>query len=161
MVSFIGNCSGKVDDKGRVVFPAVFKAAMSGEADQTLDTAADMRLVVRKDIYTDCLEIYTYSEWEQQAAAIRESLDIVFNREHAAFWRKYMSGCAVVEPDGKLGRISIPKELLETIGVIKEVVFAGVGYKIELWARERREAGLISDQQYEQTAVELSSSRKR
>lgn len=161
MVSFIGNSGGKVDDKGRIVFPAVFKAAMAAEADLNLDTDADMRLVVRKDIYTDCLEIYTYSEWEKQAAAIRESLDIVFNREHAAFWRKYMSGCAVVVPDGKLGRISIPKELLEAIGVIKEVIFAGVGYKIELWARERREAGLISDQQYEQTAVELSSSRKR
>jgi len=152
MVSFIGNSSAKVDDKGRVVFPVVFKAAL-GEA--------DMRLVVRKDIYADCLEIYAYEEWEAQAAAIRGSLDIVFNREHAAFWRKYMSGCAVVEPDAKLGRISIPKELLEAIGVIKEVVFAGVGYKIELWAKERREAGLISEAQYERTAVELSASRKR
>lgn len=153
MVSFIGNISAKVDDKGRVVFPAVFKAE--------LESQADKRLLVRKDIYTDCLELYTYEEWEQQAAAIRASLDIVFNREHAAFWRKYMSGCAVVEPDAKLGRISIPKELLEAIGVTKEVVFAGVGYKIELWARERRDGGLISDEQYEQTAVELSSLHKR
>ena len=152
MVSFIGNSTAKVDDKGRVVFPAVFKAALE---------AADMRLVVRKDIYADCLEIYAYAEWEQQAAAIRGSLDIVFNREHAAFWRKYMSGCAVVEPDAKLARISIPKELLESIGVIKEVIFAGVGYKIELWAKERRDAGLISDEKYEQTAVELSSLHKR
>ena len=152
MVSFIGNSTAKVDDKGRVVFPVVFKAALE---------EADMRLVVRKDIYADCLEIYAYAEWEQQAAAIRGSLDIVFNREHAAFWRKYMSGCAVVEPDAKLGRISIPKELLESIGVIKEVIFAGVGYKIELWAKERREAGLISDEKYEQTAVELSSLHKR
>ena len=152
MVSFIGNSTAKVDDKGRVVFPAVFKAALE---------AADMRLVVRKDIYADCLEIYAYAEWEQQAAAIRGSLDIVFNREHAAFWRKYMSGCAVVEPDAKLARISIPKELLESIGVIKEVIFAGVGYKIELWAKERRDAGLISDDKYEQTAVELSSLHKR
>ena len=72
-----------------------------------------------------------------------------------------MSGCAVVEPDAKLGRISIPKELLESIGVIKEVIFAGVGYKIELWAKERRDAGLISDDKYEQTAVELSSLHKR
>ena len=152
MVSFIGNSTAKVDDKGRVVFPAVFKAALE---------AADMRLVVRKDIYADCIEIYAYAEWEQQAAAIRGSLDIVFNREHAAFWRKYMSGCAVVEPDAKLARISIPKELLESIGVIKEVIFAGVGYKIELWAKERRDAGLISDEKYEQTAVELSSLHKR
>lgn len=152
MVSFIGNSTAKVDDKGRVVFPVVFKAALD---------EADMRLVVRKDIYADCLEIYAYAEWEQQAAAIRGSLDIVFNREHAAFWRKYMSGCAVVEPDAKLGRISIPKELLESIGVIKEVIFAGVGYKIELWAKERRDAGLISDEKYELTAVELSSLHKR
>ena len=70
-----------------------------------------------------------------------------------------MDGCAAVTPDEKYGRLSIPKELLDAIGVTKEVVFAGVGYKIELWAKEHRAEGLISEQEYEATAVELSSQR--
>ena len=70
-----------------------------------------------------------------------------------------MDGCAAVIPDEKYGRLSIPKELLDSIGVTKEVVFAGVGFKIELWAKERREEGLISEKEYKATAVELSSQR--
>lgn len=157
MVNFFGIGSGKLDDKGRIVLPAVFKSALAAEAKD--GQAPDMRLMVRKDIYAGCLEIYTWAEWERLAGEIRSRLDIVFNKAHAAFWRKYMDGCAAVTPDEKYGRLSIPKELLDAIGVTKEVVFAGVGYKIELWAKERRAEGLISEQEYEATAVELSSQR--
>ncbi len=43
---------------------------------------------------------------------------------------------ALVEPDEKFGRISIPKRLLDQIGVSKEVLFAGGDHKIEVWAKE-------------------------
>lgn len=151
MTGFFGKGTGKKDDKGRLVLPAVFKAALAPLEDKTL--------VVKKDIYADCLEMYTFEEWQRQAEGIRASLDIVFNREHAAFWRRYMSDCATVVPDDKFGRITIPGELLDKIGVNKEVVFAGVGYKIEVWAKERREAGLISDNEYQLTAEKLSHER--
>ncbi len=104
MVTFIGEYSGKIDDKGRVVFPSPFKSLMPSEGDQ--------RLVVKKDIFEDCLEMYTFEEWERQSEEVKSKLNI-FNRAHAAFWREYMRDRAVVEPDAKLGRISIPKKLLE------------------------------------------------
>ena len=63
---------------------------------------------------------------------------------------------AIVEPDGKVGRISIPKKLLEAIGVNKEVVFSGNDYKIEIWAREKFEAARISNDQYISLAGMLS-----
>ena len=59
MVNFLGKAYSKVDDKGRIVFPAVFKKAMY-EAGVT-----DMRLLVKKDVYANCLEVYTYAEWER------------------------------------------------------------------------------------------------
>lgn len=68
--------------------------------------------------------MYTYEEWEKQSAEVRSHLNFLI-RDHAAFWREYMRDRAIVEPDGKLGRISIPRKLLEAIGVQKEVVFAG------------------------------------
>ena len=117
-----------MDDKGRVVFPSAFKSLMPPEG--------DLRFVVRKDIFEECLEMYTFDEW-----------------------REYMRNRAIVEPDGKLGRISIPKKLLESIGVTKEVVFSGNDYKIEIWSKEKYEASEISKAEYIAIAGRLSQKR--
>ena len=83
MVKFIGEYTGKIDDKGRVVFPSSFKSLMSAGCD------GDMRLVVRKDIYEPCLEMYVYEEWQRQSEEVREKLNF-FDASHARFWRAYM-----------------------------------------------------------------------
>ena len=150
MITFIGEYTSKIDDKGRVVFPAPFKSLMPAEG--------DMRFVVKKDIFTPCLEMYTFEEWERQSEQVKSKLNI-FNRSHAAFWREYMRGRAVVEPDPKLGRVSIPKKLLESIGVTKEVVFSGNDYKIEIWAKENYEASEISNEEFLNIAGQLSQER--
>ena len=139
MVKFIGEYSGKVDDKGRIIFPSAFKALMPADG--------DMRFVIKKDIYEDCLEMYTYQEWERQSEEVKSKLNF-FNRKHAAFWREYMRNRAVVEPDSRLGRLSVPKKLLESIGVVKEVVFSGSDHKIEVWAKEKYEASSISGEEF-------------
>ena len=150
MVTFIGEYTVKVDDKGRMVFPSAFKGLLPSDGDQ--------RFVVKKDIFEDCLEMYTYEEWERQSGAVKSRLNF-FNRAHAAFWRKYMSERAVVEPDGKLSRLSVPRKLLEAIGVNKEVVFAGNDYKIEIWAKEKYEAATISNEEFLTIAGQLSSEK--
>ncbi len=139
MTTFIGEYTVKVDDKGRLVFPSAFKSVMpSGE---------DLRFVIKKDIFTDCLEMYTFREWERQSEEVKSRLNF-FNRKHALFWREYMRDRAIVEPDPKLGRISIPRKLLEAIGVNKEVVFAGNDFKIEIWAREKYSENVISGEEF-------------
>ena len=147
MLSFIGEYSAKIDDKGRVVFPSPLKNVMP--------EGGDMRFVVKKDIYGACLEMYPFEEWERQSKAVKASLNL-FNRKHAMFWREYMRGTRVVEPDSKVGRILIPKELLETIGANRELVFSGVDYKIEIWAKENYEASWISEEEYVAIAEGLS-----
>ena len=147
MMTFIGEYTAKTDDKGRIVFPSAFKSVLPAEG--------DMRFVLKKDIFEDCLEMYTYEEWERQSMEVKSKLNM-FNREHAAFWREYMRDRAVVEPDGKIGRLSIPKKLLESIGVTKEVVFSGNDYKIEIWAKEKFEASCISNDQYIALAEKIS-----
>ena len=147
MNTFIGEYTVKIDDKGRMVFPSAFKSLMSADG--------DMRFVIKKDIFEDCLEMYTFEEWEHQSSAVKSRLNF-FNRDHAMFWREYMRDRAIVEPDGKVGRISVPKKLLEAIGVNKEVVFSGNDYKIEIWAREKFEAARISNDQYISLAGMLS-----
>ena len=149
MVRFIGEHTSKVDDKGRVIFPAAFKSKMLAAGD-------DMRLVVRKENFSNCLEVYTYSEWERQSDNVLSKLNPAFNEKHAIFWRAYMRNRAVVEPDPKFGRISIPKKLLDMIGVTKEVVFYGNDFKLEIWAKEAYESIDISAQEFTTLAGQLS-----
>jgi hypothetical protein len=150
MITFIGEYGAKLDDKGRVVFPSAFKSLMPADG--------DLRFVIRKDIFEDCLEMYTFEEWQRRSEEVKSKLDL-FNKEHAMFWREYMRNRAIVEPDGKLGRITVPRKLLEAIGVTKEIVFSGNDYKIELWAKEKYEASEISNAEYIAIAGRLSQKR--
>lgn len=146
--TFIGDCLAKIDDKGRVVFPSSLKAQVP--------EGCGMHFVLHRDIYRKCLEMYTYEEWQVQADYIRSKLDLILNPDHARFWSKYMEESAVVVPDPKIGRISIPRNLQESAGLTKEVMFAGKGYKIEIWDKEEYESSRMSTEQYRALAKELS-----
>ncbi len=154
MIKFIGEYSAKIDDKGRLVLPSAFRAAMSAEAGDT-QGAANMQLVIKKDIYVPCLEVYTYEEWSRESEELKARLNFL-KRDDALFWRTYMRGRALVTPDSKLGRISIPKELLDSIGAVSEVVFCGNDHKIEIWSKENYEACAISDEEFTSLAEKLS-----
>ena len=101
--------------------------------------------------------MYTFEEWNAQSEKIKETLDF-FNPDHVTFWREYMRDCDIVEPDARLGRISISRDLLDAIGVTKEVEFFGIGFKIEIWAKEQFEQSRISNENY--VAIAKSLSRK-
>ena len=150
MVTFIGSYTSKMDDKGRLVFPSPLK--------NMLPEGSDMRFVVKKDIFSDCLEMYTFEEWARQSEEVRSRLDM-FNEDHARFWRAYMRDRDIVEPDAKFGRITISKELLDRIGVTKEVVFSGNDYKIEVWSKEKYEDSKISNEEFIAIAGKLPAAR--
>lgn len=148
--TFIGDFAAKMDDKGRVVFPAGLKALVAPEC--------EMKFVLHKDIYQNCLEMFTFEEWQQQAESIKSKLNF-FNPNHANFWRKYMQDSAVVVPDPKLGRISIPANLIEMSGFTKDVIFAGKGFKIEIWDAAAYREKEMSTSDYQALAQELSQQR--
>ena len=153
MVRFFGKATGKVDDKGRIVLPAIYRDALSREG------VKDMTLIVKKSVHGDCLNLFTRSEWERRSDIVLDGIDPELNPDHAAFWSKYNDGVYAIVPDGKLGRLNIPSELLQETGLTKDVVFAGVGYKIEIWPKERRESTLMSDEEFHQTATRLSEKK--
>lgn len=146
MIKFIGEYSAKVDDKGRVVFPSSLKSMLPPESDQ--------RFVIKKDLFFNCLEMYTYQEWIRESEEVKSRLNF-FKKEHALFWREFMRDRALVEPDIKLGRISIPKRLLEEIGVNKEVLFAGNDHKIEIWAKESYKEETLPSSDYSELAQKI------
>lgn len=146
MIKFIGEHTAKIDDKGRVVFPSSLKSLLLPESDQ--------RFVIKKDLFFNCLEMYTYQEWIRESEEVKARLNF-FNKEHAQFWREFMRDRALVEPDQKLGRISIPKRLLEQIGVDKEVLFAGNDHKIEIWAKESYKQEQLPGKDYSELAQKI------
>ena len=127
MAKFIGEYSVKIDDKGRMIFPSAFKSVFAPDE--------RLALVVKKDMFENCLQMYTYQQWEEESNEVRSKLNF-FKKEHSNFWREYMRDRAVVEPDEKLGRITIPKKILESIGAEKEMIFVGNDHKIEIWTKE-------------------------
>lgn len=150
MIKFIGEYSAKVDDKGRVVFPSGLKAQLPDSGH-----GSDCRFVVKKDLFEPCLEMYTFSEWERQSEELKSKINFL-NRNEAAFWREYTRHRAIVEPEAKLGRMSIPKTLLESIGAGRELVFCGNDHKIEIWSKEAYENSALSPETFISLAESIS-----
>ncbi len=153
MVRFFGKATGKVDDKGRVVLPAIFRDAMARGGSE------DMTLIIKKNVQQQCLDLFAYEEWVNRSDKVLEGLDPELNTEDADFWTKYNDGVFTLVPDGKLGRLNIPSELLESAGITKEVVFGGVGYKLQIWASGTREKDLLSDEKFKNAATRLSAKK--
>ncbi len=127
MATFIGDYSCKIDAKGRLIFPSAFKKQMP--------TASQDHFVVRRDIFEQCLVLYTSDDWEEQMNKIRSSIN-PYNREHNMFLRNFFKGTAELVLDSS-NRLLIPKRLLEIAGIKKEVVLAGQDGRIEIWASEK------------------------
>lgn len=146
MAKFIGEYCVKIDDKGRLIFPSAFKSVFAPQE--------PLSFVVKKNLFENCLDMYTYQEWEKESEKVKERLNF-FNKEHTQFWREYMRDRAMVEPDEKLGRISIPKKLLAEIGAEREIVFAGNDHKIEIWAKEVYNAKRMEQQDFVSLAEKI------
>ena len=129
MTNFIGDYRCKVDAKGRILFPAGLKKQLEENGNC---------FVIKKDLFEQCLVMYTSAEWERQNAAIRSQIN-PFNPEHNRFLRGFYSGTAEIELDNN-GRLLLPKRLLDEVGIDKDVVLSGQDTKIELWAESKYDA---------------------
>ncbi len=125
MTNFIGDHACKVDSKGRILFPAALKKQLAEGAGH---------FVIKKDLFENCLVIYTAQEWKTQNENIRNQLN-PFNKEHNRFLRGYSRGTAELSLDNN-GRLLVPKRLFNLAGISKEIVLSGQDAKIEMWAKE-------------------------
>ncbi|MDL2251705.1 division/cell wall cluster transcriptional repressor MraZ [Odoribacter sp. OttesenSCG-928-J03] len=145
MLSFIGEYTGKTDNKSRVVVPSAFRKEML-KAQQTV-------FVLRKNIFEACIDVYPLNEWELMVANMKSALNL-FDRKHATFFRAFYSGAQEVEMDGS-GRILLPKRLLDEIQVDKDMIFSGQDSKIEIWNPERYEGAKLSGEDFAAMTQEI------
>lgn len=138
MIRFLGNIEAKADEKGRVFIPAGFR--------KQLQAASEERLIMRKDVFQDCLVLYPESVWNEELNELRSRLN-KWNSKHQLIFRQFVSDVEVVTPDGN-GRILIPKRYQQICGIRGDVRFIGVDNKIEVWAKERTEQPFMSAEDF-------------
>lgn len=121
--SFIGDFDCRADAKNRVVLPSAFKHELEG--------GGGARLVIRKDIFEKCLNIYPYEVWEGMMADLRSRLN-PYDRRHAQFMREQQRSTSEAALDSN-GRLLLPQRLLDMVEAGKELTLLGVDDHIEVW----------------------------
>lgn len=127
---FSGRYEHTLDEKGRISLPVKFR--------DLLKIKYDERLVITT--MDGCLYCYPYEEWKllEEKAVNFELL----RPEDKNFMRLFFSGAMECTPD-KLGRILLPQTHREYAGIIKDVIFAGMLKRIEIWAKEKFDEKVI------------------
>ncbi len=124
MQTFIGNIEGRLDEKGRIFIPAVYRRILADEPSK--------RIVMRRDTDNECLMFYPESIWNGKVAQLRETLD-EWDPEDQLILMQFMADAEYMEMDGQ-GRILLQKKNLETIGAQQDVLFVGMMDRFALWA---------------------------
>ena len=144
MTRFLGNIEAKTDAKGRVFIPATFR--------KQLQATSEERLVLRKDVFQDCLVLYPESVWFQTQNELRRRLN-KWNAQQQAVFRQFVSDAEVVMPDAN-GRILIPRRYLLMAGIQSDVRFIGMDETIEIWAKERADAPFMEAEDFSRALQE-------
>ena len=145
MIRFLGNIEAKTDTKGRVFIPASFR--------KQLQAVSEERLVLRKDVFQDCLILYPESVWFKTQTQLRQRLN-KWNARHQQIFRQFVSDAEIMIPDGN-GRILLPKRYLQMAGIQSEVRFIGVDNTIEIWAKEKTEQPFMSPEAFSEALQDI------
>lgn len=138
MLRFLGNIDAKLDVKGRVFVPATFRKLLqqSGETD----------LILRKDIFQNCLILYPIPVWDEEVSRLRSCLNR-WGKQQQHIFRQFLLDAERLEMDAS-GRILLPKRYQEMICIESEVRFLGVDNTIEIWAKGELESTLIPSEDF-------------
>lgn len=142
---FLGNIEAKTDAKGRAFLPAVFR--------KELQQAGEEALVMRKDVFQDCLVLYPETVWNVQMDSLRARLSR-WNAAQQQVYRQFVSDVERVTLDGN-GRFLISKRYLRMAAIGQDIKFIGMGDTIEIWSRERAERPFMEPEDFKRALESL------
>ena len=116
----IGTYRHSLDSKNRMRIPSKFKSELGANCIITKGTSVNLMLF-SSDGFNSLYE--------------RLSTISIFDEEAQKPVRKFLSSAFEAEEDGQ-GRILLPKELILHAEITKNVVFVGIGNRVEIWAEE-------------------------
>jgi MraZ protein len=143
MASYYGRFDYVVDDKGRVNVPARFRRAAGAESDE--------RYVITLGL-DRCIYVYPPEQWSLIENKLRQlSSDLPEQR-------RYIRIVGANASDSKVdaqGRIALPRNLLNTLGVDKNVIIIGAFDHIEIWKPEAYQEFMGKGPSYEEVAEQI------
>lgn len=107
-------------------------SAENPNASENISATNEIKLVMRKDIFEDCLVLYTEAEWDKRIRRLRSNLSM-WNRTHQAIMRKIVTDAEWITLDSN-GRMLIPKRYLRIAHIDNQVTFVGMDRTIEIWS---------------------------
>jgi MraZ protein len=150
MVQLLGEYDVRMDDKGRLLFPAGLRKQLPPESQE--------RFVLNRG-FESCLALYPFTEWQKITAEVNALNPYVQkNREFIRFFHR---GAMELVLDGS-GRLLIPKRLQEWAGIGKDVVLSAIANRIEIWSKEKFDTLLTSEpNEFASLAEEVMGTRKQ
>jgi len=137
---FLGTYTPRLDDKGRLILPAKFRAQL---APGLVMTRGQER----------CLFLLPLDEFRRMHDQIRQAP--VTSKQARDYLRVFLSGASDELPD-KQGRISIPPALRTYAGLDRDVAVIGAGTRVEIWDLPAWERYLAEQESgYADTAEEV------
>lgn len=123
MIEFTGTYNATIDDKGRVVLPSAFKKEMGELALEPL--------IIERNLFKDCLDIYPEKLWKDRVEAFESTLD-PFDEEDDEFLQFFYENFKKLSMAAN-GRINVPADYLDYGCLKKNVLLIGMGRSIRVW----------------------------
>lgn len=142
MAYFIGTYENKVDRKGRVSVPSLFRQALAQAEFQGIVAFPSSRGDTIEACGMDMMhQVMAQAETVNLLGKkpLRPAADIFYNLKQLAF-------------DGD-GRITLPPAFREIAGITDQAVFVGVGQLFQIWSPEGLANRPSSEEDDEETAV--------
>ena len=147
---FLGNIEAKADVKGRVFLPSVFR--------KVLQASGEENLVLRRDVFQQCLVLYPESVWNAQMDELRSRLSR-WNASHQQLFRQFVSDVELLTLDGN-GRFLLPKRYMQMAQIEQSVKFIGMGDTIEIWSTALTEKPFLDVEEFGSALEEIMKDDK-
>jgi MraZ protein len=122
---FTGRYDHTIDRKGRVAIPAKFREVIAREYDNEPLSITNLE---------KCLLLVPQREW---ARTQERASQIPLSNAEAQDWLRFFVSGAVECPIDRQGRILIPPTLREHAGLDRQVIFAAMLTRFEIWDKSR------------------------
>ena len=129
MKTFLGKIEAKIDVKGRVFVPSVFRKVFSEEDREGV--------VVRMEADEKYLVVYPESVWNRQVLDLQSKLN-EWDPEDQMLLMQFVGDAEMLDFDAQ-GRVLLPKRLQTRLGGDSELIFVGMVDRIALLSKSMYE----------------------
>lgn len=123
MADLFGSFTRQLDERGRFVLPSKVREKIEGSVHIT------------RSLVDDCLLLYTEDEWTILKEQVRD-LPVTTNKAAKRFVQIVFGQSVEGEVD-KQGRIALTQELIDAVGMSRDITLVGIGSKMEIWDTEK------------------------